>query len=147
MSLTYIPAELRRLVIARAVSICEYCLVAEEDTFLRLEVDHVIGEKHGGPTTADNLACACFHCNRAKGSDIGSLDWDGGTFVRFFNPRTDRWADHFALAGARIDTRTAIGSVTARILEFNAAPRLFAREAMLAVARYPSPAALRRMAE
>ena len=65
MSLTYIPAELRRLVIARAASICEYCLVAEEDTFLRLEVDHVIGEKHRGPTTADNLACACFHCNRA----------------------------------------------------------------------------------
>ena len=26
--------------------------------------DHVIAEKHGGPASLENLAWACFHCNR-----------------------------------------------------------------------------------
>jgi hypothetical protein len=58
MSVTYIPADLRRLVVARAEGICEYCLIAEEDTFYGCEVDHIISEKHSGSTTADNLAFA-----------------------------------------------------------------------------------------
>ena len=33
MSVTYIPAELRRFVVARADGIYEYCLIAEVDTF------------------------------------------------------------------------------------------------------------------
>jgi len=33
MSVTHIPAELRRPVVARAEGICEYCLIAEDDTF------------------------------------------------------------------------------------------------------------------
>jgi HNH endonuclease len=38
------------------------------------EADHVIAEKHGGATSADNLAWACFYCNRFKGSDLASVD-------------------------------------------------------------------------
>jgi hypothetical protein len=48
VSTSYISAELRRLVVARAESLCEYCLIHEEDTFFGCEVDHVISEKHGG---------------------------------------------------------------------------------------------------
>ena len=59
MSMTYISAELRRLVFTRAEGLCEYCLLAEEDTFYGCEVDHIISEKHGGPTQEDNLASAC----------------------------------------------------------------------------------------
>lgn len=36
-------------------------------------------------------------CNRWKGSDIGSILWLGGEFIRFFNPQIDWWADHFRL--------------------------------------------------
>jgi hypothetical protein len=39
-------------------------LLAEEDAFLPHEPDDVIAEKHGGPTTFQNLALACFDCNR-----------------------------------------------------------------------------------
>lgn len=95
MSVTYIAADLRRLVVARAEAICEYCLVAEEDTFYGCEADHIISEKHGGSTDADHLAYACVFCNQSKGSDVGSIQWDTNTFVRFFNPRADAWADHF----------------------------------------------------
>ncbi len=36
-----------------------------------------------------------FFCNRNKGPDVGSYLFSSQSFVRFFNPRTDRWADHF----------------------------------------------------
>jgi hypothetical protein len=145
MSLTYISAELRRLVVSRAEEICEYCLIAEEDTFYGCAVDHIISEKHGGPTHGDNLALACVFCNQAKGSDVGSIHWESGEFVRFFNPRFDRWTDHFKLIGNRIEALTVIGAVTARILGFNETERLLERQTLQAINRYPNPAALRRM--
>src|SRR5947209_8003864 len=101
MSVTYIPADVRRLIVARAEGVCEYCLIADEDTFYSCEADHIISEKHGRQTDADNLAYACVFCNQAQGSDVGSIHGETKTFVRFFNPRQDRWADHFALVGSR----------------------------------------------
>lgn len=105
----------------------------------------IISEKHGGPTEAQNLALACTFCNRYKGSDIGSIVWSTNTFVRFFNPRTDHWADHFVLNGITITALTDIGEVTARILEFNNNDRLLERQNLQAVDRYPSAAARSRM--
>jgi 5-methylcytosine-specific restriction endonuclease McrA len=83
MSVTYIGVELRRRVVARAEEICEYCLIAEIDTFYGCEADHIISEKHGGGTDDENLAYACVCCNQAKGSDIGSINWETEEFVRF----------------------------------------------------------------
>lgn len=145
MSFTYISAELRRLVVSRAEGICEYCLIAEEDTFYGCAVDHIISEKHGGPTREDNLALACVFCNQAKGSDVGSIHWESREFVRFFNPRSDRWADHFKSVDDRIEALTVIGAVTVRILGFNETERLLERQTLQAINRYPSPAALRRL--
>ena len=144
MSSTYISAELRRLVIARAGRLCEYCLLHEDDTFFGCEVDHVISEKHGGPTQEDNLAYSCMTCNRNKGSDISSLVPGTGALVRFFHPRRDRWRDHFRLDGAdgiTIVPLTQVGEATARIFGFNATDRLLERQALLLAGRYPSPAA------
>jgi hypothetical protein len=143
MSVTYVSAELRRLVETRADGLCEYCLVAEEDTFFGCEVDHIISEKHGGPTEADNLAFACAFCKQAKGSDIGSIDWASGELVRFFNPRRDRWAEHFVLKGVRVEPLTPIGSVTVRILAFNTIERLLERQTLQLAKRYPSKEALK----
>src|SRR5438093_12047207 len=119
MSITYITAEMRRFVVARAEGICEYCLIAESDTFLGCAVDHIISEKHGGSTTKENLSYARVFCNQAKGSDVGSIAWESNEFVRFFSPRTDVWDEHFELVGCRIEGKTAIGTATERILGFN----------------------------
>ena len=142
MSKTYINLALRQLVTTRAHGLCEYCLVHEDDTYFGCQVDHIISEKHGGLTVADNLAYACAFCNRNKGSDIGSIAWQTGQFCRFFNPRIDRWADHFALTGVRIVTRTDIGEVTARILDFNNIDRLMERQELEVLGLYPAPDAL-----
>jgi hypothetical protein len=143
---SYVSAALRRLVAVRADNLCEYCLIHAEDTVFGCEVDHIISEKHGGATDAENLAYACAFCNRAKGSDIGSIVSLTGHFVRFFNPRTDRWTEHFALEGITVVPLSDIGEVTARILDFNNSDRLLERQALRDVGRYPSTAAAARMA-
>ena len=132
MSVTYIPQALRRAVRERAGNRCEYCGIHEDDTEFGCEVDHIISEKHMGRTESENLALSCFFCNRNKGSDIGSVRSAGDTeIVRFFNPRTDVWAEHFAFdAEQRIVPATDIGRVTARILGFNAENRLLERQAL-----------------
>ena len=130
---------------SRADHLCEYCLIHEGHTYFGCQVDHIISEKHGGPTEADNLAYACVFCNRAKGSDIGSMLWPVGQFTRFFNPRCDRWADHFALEQVTIVALTEIGKTTARILNFNHSDRLVERRVLYDVGKYPSPAALKRI--
>lgn len=144
---SYVSVELRRLVEARADYLCEYCLIHEDDAYLGCQVDHVVAEKHGGPTDADNLAYACTFCNRSKGTDVGSVAPDTLEFTRFFNPRTDRWAAHFTLNGAVIESRTSIGEATARILGFNEPDRILEREVLQGVERYPSGAARERLVE
>ena len=143
---SYVNVALRRLMAIRADSLCEYCLIHEEDAFFGCEVDHIISEKHGGQTTADNLAYACAFCNRAKGSDVGSTVLRTGTFSRFFNPRIDSWAEHFVLDGVTIVALSDIGEATARILDFNNSDRLLERQALSAIGRYPCVAALTRTA-
>lgn len=132
MSVTYISVALRQQVRSRAENRCEYCCIHEDDTQFGCEVDHILSEKHGGLTIAANLALACFFCNRNKGSDIGSVrDSDNATLIRFFNPRTDLWNDHFEMdEKLRILGKTDIGRVTARIFGFNVENRLIERQAL-----------------
>jgi hypothetical protein len=134
----------------RADSLCEYCLIHEDDTFFGCEVDHIISEKHGGTTREDNLAYACLACNRKKGSDVASIVPETGELVRLFNPRADRWGDHFGLlrlvpSGITILSSTPIGKVTAQLLGLNDSPRLLEREALYQIGRYPTPAAQARL--
>lgn len=140
---SYVPAALRRRVASRAHGVCEYCLISEDDSFLGCQVEHVISEKHGGATAAENLAYACVFCNRYKGPDLGSIHPGTGTLVRFFNPRADRWSAHFEIEGPRIKPLTDIGEVTVRILAVNHPDRLLEREQLTAVRRFPSPAAIK----
>ncbi|UYZ61666.1 HNH endonuclease [Hymenobacter weizhouensis] len=136
MSRTYISAELRRHVALRAELRCEYCRIAEDDTVFGCQVDHIISEKHGGLTTADNLAYACTFCNQHKGSDIASLTTDG-SLVRLFNPRIDSWQEHFAIVGLYMQARTPVAEATIRLLGFNTPERVLEREALSKLGRFP----------
>ena len=137
MTRTYIAAELRRFVAERANYRCEYCLYPQEASLLAFEVEHIIAEKHGGPTTADNLALACPYCNRFKGSDLGSLDPETRKLTPFYDPRTQRWMDHFALEGAEIVPQTPEGRVTVHILRLNHPDHIAERGRLMQVGRYP----------
>lgn len=138
----YISEQIRQVVANRANNLCEYCLIHEEDTFIACQVDHIISLKHGGKTEPENLAYACAFCNRNKGSDVGSIILPANNFVRFFNPRSDKWSDHFELEETIIKPITDIGEATARILDFNHIDRIIERQELIAVGRYPHPLAI-----
>ena len=104
---------------------------------LAFEMEHIISEKHGGTTTLDNLALACPRCNRAKGTDLGSIDPETKQLTPFFNPRTQLWFDHFALEDAKIMPLTPEGRVTVSILQFNHPDRLEERKGLLEINQYP----------
>jgi hypothetical protein len=131
MSLTHVPAELRRLVAQRADHRCEYCLIPESVTFAPHEMDHLVAEKHGGTTDADNLGLSCTLCNRCKGSDLSSIDPLTGQMVALFHPRRDRWSGHFSMEGGTIKPLTATGRVTVRLLQLNQPERVEERRLLM----------------
>lgn len=61
-----VTSEVGQRVAQRSDFLCEYCLIAEEDTFFGCEVEHIISLKHGGSSDLDNLAYACVFCNRLR---------------------------------------------------------------------------------
>ena len=129
---TYISVELRRRVQNRAGGVCEYCLIPESIAFVPHEIDHVIAQKHGGLTEFENLAVCCAICNKHKGSDLTSIDPETGEITPLYNPRQDRWIEHFMLRGAAILPLTAKGRVTVRLLQFNTTERTEERALLLA---------------
>jgi len=141
----HISASLRRLIAARAEDLCEYCLIHDQDTSLGCQVEHIISQKHGGLTIEANLALACVYCNRFKGSDIATISPLTGSLCRLFNPRDDRWSEHFRAGGVLILGTSEIGKATAALLGFNAADRLIERQALIDAGNYPSDAARKRM--
>jgi hypothetical protein len=123
-----IDTDLRALVRSRARRRCEYCRVSERFTLAEHEIDHVIAVKHGGETADHNLALCCAICNRFKGSDIASLDPDSGQLTPLFNPRIDRWDEHYRVQDGEIIALTAKGRVTVRLLQMNRPTRVRERQ-------------------
>ena len=138
----YISPETRQIVASRANFVCEYCLIAEADAYFRFQVEHIISRKHDGSSELENLALACVFCNRYKGSDIASLIPESGKLVRFFNPRINRWREHFRLNGVVIEPLTEIGEATVRILQMNHDDQILERQVLSRRGRYPSKAAV-----
>jgi hypothetical protein len=122
-----ITAELRAAVINRAKKRCEYCGIPDTAVLFAHEVDHIIAEQNRGKTTLENLALACFHCNRHKGPNIATIEPSSQEIVRLFNPRIDRWTDHFQMREAEIVGISPIGRGTAMLLQFNSSQRIQAR--------------------
>lgn len=129
--MSYIPASLRQLVTDRAENRCEYCLFPQAASLFTFEMEHIVSEKHGGLSQAENLALACPYCNRAKGSDLGSIDPLTQRLTPFFNPRTQLWTEHFQLNNGTILPSTSEGRVTAIIFQFNVPERIQERERLI----------------
>jgi hypothetical protein len=127
---------LRRFVAERAGYRCEYCLLPQWSTLHKHEPDHIIARQHGGQTTEDNLALACFRCNRYKGPNPGSFDPLTKQLVPFFNPRMQRWSDHFKLDGVVFQPLTAEARVTVIILRLNDEERVVERLRLQVVGLY-----------
>lgn len=84
-----------------------------------------------GSTTIDNLAFACWRCNRYKGTDLGSFDPQTGAFCFLFNPRTQNWDEHLRIEDFRVVGLTPQGRTTAKLLQLNNDQRIAQRQRLL----------------
>jgi len=84
-----------------------------------------------GKTELDNLAYACYQCNRFKGPNIATHDPQTGLLTRLFHPRADHWSDHFRLNGPVIEPLTSAGWGTVTLLRFNQERRIALRAELL----------------
>ena len=114
----------RQAVRKRAHNRCEYCRIHQDDIpFVPLQLEHVIPRQHKGKDAIGNLALACHRCNKFKGPNLSAIDPRTGRVVRVFNPRRQRWGEHFSRRGVLILGRTAVGRATVELLQMNAAKR------------------------
>lgn len=114
----------RQSIRRRARDRCEYCRLRQADApFLKHQIEHIIPRQHGGSDLLSNLALACYRCNKYKGPNLTAFDPQSGRVVRLFNPRRQRWAEHFVLRGVLLLGRTATGRATVELLRMNAPRR------------------------
>jgi HNH endonuclease len=116
-----VPPSTRRVVRGRAQRHCEYCHADERWQFVRFTIDHVVPQSAGGSENADNLALACRNCNERRGNRVEGRDPETETVVSLFNPRRERWVDHFVWDAARLRIigRTPTGRATVVMLDMN----------------------------
>jgi len=125
-----IPPALRRQVVARAGSRCEYCRLPTVGQAGPFPIDHVDPQSAGGLTVLANLALSCPRCNGHKWAHRDGRDPVTGATVPLFNPRTQRWSEHFRWSEhdpVFIEGVTACGRATVARLQMNAPEVLDAR--------------------
>jgi hypothetical protein len=129
--MSLLSTEVRKQVRDRAQNRCEYCGKPNRTSFQGYHVDHIRSLKQGGSSEVDNLAWACFECNIAKGTDIAAYDPVTDQITPLFNPRKQRWSDHFQLEGAVIVGKTPAGRTTVKLLQMNDPAQVEVRQELL----------------
>jgi HNH endonuclease len=114
----YLSAEVEQRVRAAARHRCGYCLSPQRLVMARLEIEHIIPIARGGTSDESNLWLSCPLCNRAKGDRIAAMDPDTRAEVSLFDPRTQRWSEHFRWTadGLRVNGLTPTGRATVAAL-------------------------------
>lgn len=138
-----IPKKIRWQVIERAKARCEYCQT-QQAIVGYMEIDHIVPVSAGGSNDIDNLSLACHVCNHSKLDAETSIDAETGEEVSLFNPRHQKWSEHFYWNEDKtmIVGLTAIGRATIIRLKMNNAEIVKARSIWVAAGWHPPKEAL-----
>lgn len=100
-----------------------------------LACEHVRPRVQGAGDTFSELAWACPACNSHKYDKTSAPDPVTGRLVPLFNPRRQRWAQHFGWSAdfSLIKGHTAIGRATVEALHLNRLELVNLRRALLAI--------------
>ncbi len=111
----------RKKVRKRANYLCEYCHSSEEASAALFEIDHVMPQSLGGSDDLTNLALACQRCNGYRYNFITGIDPESKQELPLFNPRKQRWSEHFIWTkdALKIIGITPIGRATCNRFDFN----------------------------
>jgi hypothetical protein len=139
MSRSKISETIQERIRLRANYLCEFCHADERWQYVKFTVDHLVPLSSGGNDHPDNLALACFHCNRRKTNKLVAIDLLTATEVPLFNPRQDNWQDHFIWSVDKLIVigLTAIGRATVAALLLNRDRVIPIRAADLEIGRHP----------
>ncbi|MEH1859125.1 MAG: HNH endonuclease [Nostoc sp.] len=83
--------------------------------------DHIHPRSKGGETIFANLCLACRSCNEFKADSTEAIDPLSGEKTPLFNPRQQRWSEHFAwnADATRVEGLTTTGRATIVCLRMN----------------------------
>jgi len=105
----------------------------------RLQIDHIQPLIKGGNNTEDNLCLACELCNQYKWIQTQGLDPECGEIVSLFNPRQQKWKEHFTwnIEGTEIIGLTTCGRATIQALRLNNSLAVTVRKNWVQAGWYP----------
>jgi hypothetical protein len=119
---------------------CGYCLSPQRLILARLEIEHLVPLARGGTDDQANLWLACPLCNAHKSDKVSAIDLETGEAVPLFNPRQQKWTEHFRWTdgGLRIVGITPVGRATAGALHLGTDPdALIVRSYWIAAGWHP----------
>lgn len=139
MGRIYISSEWRRLIIARANHLCEYCKIPAAYAVQSFVIEHIIPLSKNGETILENLAYACGGCNGYKYNKINAVDPADGEVVPLFNPRQEEWQKHFVWNEnyTLVIGTTSTGRATVEALQLNRNGLINLRKLLFLTGKYP----------
>jgi len=75
----------------RARNRCEYCRIPQVAFRRGFHIEHIVARQHGGSTSLDNLALACWTCNLKKGPNLSGIDPATGIVTALFHQVSLVW--------------------------------------------------------
>lgn len=123
----------------RAGEKCEYCKAPQRLFNMLFEVEHVVPVAAWSDERSENLALACRRCNLHKvvRPPVTAQNTPDDNLI--FNPRIQRWDEHFELnlQTGEIVGRTPTGTATVKLLRMNSPPAPQARLLWIEFAIFP----------
>jgi len=134
-----LPESLDKKIRIEAKNRCGYCLGEQKYILAWLEIEHISPCAKGGKTVEENLWLACRFCNTFKSSQTHGIDSKTKRKVSLFNPRMQKWKNHFEFSSdkTRIIGKTMCGRATVTALQLNNKLALDTRKHWVSVGWYP----------
>ena len=129
----------RDFIALRAHNCCEYCLILHDYSPDSFEIEHIISLFEDGTNDSLNLAFSCGGCNNRKRDKIKAIDPETQIITSLFNPRTDKWHEHFRWADnfSIVEGITPQGRATVDFLKINRKGLVNLRKALFAYGVHP----------
>lgn len=118
---------------------CGYCQSQQKYVLGVLEIEHIIPKASAGSDDEENLWLSCRLCNSYKGTQTRAIDPISEQSAQLFNPRTQRWSQHFTWSedGVYIIGVTPCGRATVVALQLNNIYAVTVRQAWTSVGWHP----------
>lgn len=135
----YVPSKVKKEVAKRAKHLCEYCKCPKAFAPGPFDTEHIIPVSKGGTSELTNLAYSCNGCNGQKYNKIAANDPVSNQSISLFNPRKDKWLEHFIWSNDSllIIGITAKGRAAIKLLQLNRSELVNIRGLLLLVGEHP----------